>query len=84
MSGSTLYFLGFQVAMIVAVIAWETWVRYVRRRCRTCGRAWAFRRVPGTRRNGFVRFRCKYCGARHWGVIEPNDENPRTPGIPVQ
>jgi len=67
------FFVWLFLAIIVATGAWETWVRYVRRRCRTCGRAWALRRVCGTRRNGFVRFRCKHCDARHWGVIEPND-----------
>ena len=46
------------------------------RRCRTCRRPWALRRVPGTRREGFVRFQCKYCGTKQWGVIEPRSEGP--------
>jgi len=44
------------------------------RRCRACGRARALRRVPGTRREGFVRFRCKYCGTKQWGVIEARSD----------
>ncbi|MHC4136837.1 MAG: hypothetical protein ACYS0K_17910 [Planctomycetota bacterium] len=34
-----------------------------RKRCRKCGRDWALQRNPGARRSGYVRSRCKYCGA---------------------
>ena len=61
------------VTISVVVAAWEAWKWYVRRRCRACDRAWALRRVPGTRRSGFVRFRCKHCGTKQWGVIEPRE-----------
>ena len=71
---ATYFFLGLGAAILVAAVAWETWVRYVRRRCRACGRAWALRRIPGTRRDGFVRLRCKYCGTKQRGVIEPKDD----------
>ncbi|MHC4972508.1 MAG: hypothetical protein ACYTG3_09260 [Planctomycetota bacterium] len=70
MSWVTLYVVGLYVAMAIAAIAWTSWVWYVRRRCRTCGRARALRRVPGTRRGGFVRLRCSHCGAQHWSVID--------------
>lgn len=53
----------------IALAHWQA----SRRRCRECGRARVLRRVPGTRRHGFVRFRCKRCGNKQWGVIVPND-----------
>ena len=49
---------------------------YRRRRCHKCDRAWALKRVLGERRSGYVRFRCKYCGAKRWKVIEDDDFAP--------
>jgi hypothetical protein len=64
------FFLGLYLAIIVAAVGWEVSNWHVRRRCRTCGRGRALRRFSGARRVGFVRLRCRYCGAKHWSVID--------------
>ena len=74
MGWADLFFFGLLVTIHVALAAWRVRVYYVRRRCRECGRARALRRVPGTRREGFVRLYCKPCGTKQWGVVEPEGE----------
>jgi len=71
-----LFAYGFPGVVLIAAVARCAWVFYNRRRCRACGRTGALRRVPGTRREGFVRARCTYCDTKQWGVIEPRSEGP--------
>lgn len=54
--------------------------RLRRERCTRCGRENAMRLI-GRRRIGFVRLRCRYCGAKRWGTI-PEEEAGQTGVIP--
>jgi hypothetical protein len=63
----------YAIPIAIVVLCAADSARRRARRCRKCQRPWALRRVRGTRREGFVRYECKYCGAKQWGVDERDD-----------